>query len=116
MIKRTLYTLALVLLASSAYSQGEANWWYFGNNAGIHFAPVATNVTGGALNTTEGVASISDAAGNLLFYTDGVTVYNSTHTTMTNGIGLLGDASSTQSAIIVKQPGSSSLNWKFTVA
>jgi gliding motility-associated-like protein len=35
---------------------------------------------------------------------------------MTNGTGLLGDASSTQSAIIVKQPGSSSLYWIFTVA
>lgn len=84
---------------------GRFNNWYFGNTAGLSFAsgaPVA--LTNGALVTTEGCASISDESGNLLFYTDGVTVWNANHVPMTNGTGLTGHASSTQSAIIVQQP------------
>ena len=47
----------------------------------------------GALNTFEGVASISDYKGNLLFYTDGQKVWNSKHEIMPNGDGLMGDSS-----------------------
>lgn len=106
--------LFLVALCTLVSAQGEANWWYFGNNAGVHFNPAPTAVTNGALNTVEGVASISDVNGNLLFYTDGLTVYNANHTTMTNGTGLLGNTSSTQSAVIVRKPGSSTLYYIFT--
>lgn len=51
-----------------AFAQGETNFWYFGQNAGLDFtggSPVA--VTNGQLNINEGCASISDASGNLLF-------------------------------------------------
>jgi hypothetical protein len=86
---------------------GPASNWYFGTNAGISFnsgVPVA--LTDGAMTTTEGVATISDQSGNLLFYTNGITVWNRNHLTMTNGTGLNGDQSSTQSAIIVPVPSS----------
>ncbi len=36
----------------------------------------------GALITEGGCATISDASGNLLFYTDGITVYNRNHSIM----------------------------------
>ena len=94
----------------------EGNIWYFGEYAGIDFnsgAPVA--LTDGQVNTLEGCASIADANGDLLFYTDGMTVYNKNHIIMSNGSGLLGNNSSTQSAIIVKKPGSSTLYSIFTV-
>ena len=111
------FVLFLILKYTFLQSQipGPTTNWYFGNNAGITFnsgSPVA--LTNGILNTTEGVATISDNAGNLLFYTDGITVYNSSHAVMTNGTGLFGDASSTQSAIIVQQPGSNNLYYIFT--
>src|SRR5204862_3072102 len=61
--------------------------------------------TDGKLNTLEGSASISDSLGKLLFYTDGITVWDKTHKIMSNGIGLWGDMDATQSALIVKQPG-----------
>jgi hypothetical protein len=96
-----LYTLPLFPQA------GPASNWYFGTNAGITFnsgSPVA--LTNGALTTTEGVASISDQSGNLLFYTNGITVWNRLHGIMLNGAGLNGDQSSTQSAIIVNIPNS----------
>jgi hypothetical protein len=106
------FTLFLILKYIFLQSQipGPTTNWYFGNGAGITFnsgTPIA--LTNGALVTIEGVATISDDLGNLLFYTDGVTVYNRNHTIMVNGTGLFGDISSTQSAIIVKQPGNTNI-------
>lgn len=99
-------------------AQLETANWYFGRNAGVQFnlaAGSVTALTDGRLNTLEGCASISDRSGNLLFYTDGVTVYNRNHQIMTNGSNLFGDFSSTQSAIIVPLPGSSAIYYIFTV-
>ena len=103
------------LFTSFVYSKGEANIWYFGQNAGLDFnsgVPVA--LTNGQLVTDEGCATISNSSGQLLFYTDGVTVYNKNHTVMVNGTGLLGHSSSMQSATIVPKPGSSNLFYIFT--
>ena len=100
----------LIFLPAVVFSQNEANIWYFGENAGIDFnsgSPVA--LTDGQLFTDEGCATISDTSGNLLFYTDGSTVYDKNHAIMPNGTGLLGNNSSTQSAIIVKKPGSNTI-------
>lgn len=113
--------LALVFLfcfcSSYLFSQREANIWYFGSHAGLDFnsgSPVP--LTDGAISTTEGCASIASSAGNLLFYTDGITVWNKLHLAMPNGTGLLGDPSATQSGIIVPKPGSGSVYYVFTVA
>ena len=97
-------------------AQKEGNIWYFGEYAGLDFnggSPVV--LMDGMLNTLEGCASICDANGNLLFYTDGMTVYNKNHGVMPNGTGLLGNSSSTQSAIIVKKPESNTVYYIFTV-
>lgn len=112
--------LSLVLLVTSfgLYAQQEASNWYFGENAGIRFdaaAGTVTALTDGQLNTREGCSSISDANGNLLFYSDGTTVYNRNHSVMLNGNGLLGNPSSTQSAIIVAKPNDPTIYYIFTV-
>lgn len=62
----------------------------------------------------EGVASISNSVGNLLFYTDGVTVWNRTHKPMLNGSNLPGHFSTSQ-ALIVKQPGNSNIYFVFSL-
>lgn len=106
----------IVLISQLLIAQNEGNIWYFGNGAGLDFnsgAPVPLN--DGMLNTLEGCASISDVNGDLLFYTDGMLVYDKFHNIMPNGTGLLGNNSSTQSAIIVKQPQSSDIYYIFTV-
>jgi gliding motility-associated-like protein len=98
-----------------SHAQGEANIWYFGQNAGLDFNsgnPFA--LINGQLITDEGCATISDNTGQLLFYTDGITVYNRNHLIMVNGTGLLGHPSSTQSATIVPKPGSSNMYYIFT--
>ncbi len=113
---RALYILSMILWSLGLCAQQEAAVWYFGRNAGLDFnagAPVP--LTNGALNTYEGSASISDTNGNLLFYTDGITVWNRNHVPMPNGTGLLGDPSSTQSGIIVPKPGNPNSYYVFTV-
>jgi len=98
-----------------SHAQGEANIWYFGQNAGLDFnsgSPVA--LTNGQLVTDEGCATISNSSGQLLFYTDGITVYNKNHVVMINGNGLMGHPSSTQSATIIQKPGSNNLYYIFT--
>ena len=116
-IKRTLQ-IFLLLASLNCVGQGQSWYWYFGYGAGVNFpsggAPVA--VTNGQTNTLEGVATISDAAGNLLFYTDGSTVWNKLHAVMCNGTGLLGNGSSTQSGVIVPKPGSPNVYYLFSVA
>lgn len=110
-----LFISAYFLFCSSSFSQGESNFWYFGSNAGLDFnggVPVA--ITDGQLNTSEGCATVSDPSGNLLFYTNGFTVWDKTHTPMPNGTGLLGHSSSTQSAVIIQKPGSLTIYYIFT--
>lgn len=97
-------------------AQHEADIWYFGQFAGIDFrsgTPVA--LTNSAMSQYEGCASISDKEGNLLFYTDGMKVWNKNHSIMQNGTDLMGHPSSSQSGIIVPKPGSDSLLYIFTV-
>ncbi|MEO8147659.1 MAG: T9SS type A sorting domain-containing protein [Bacteroidia bacterium] len=111
-----LHIIIFLLLFGDAFAQKQAWHWYFGVNAGVEFntgSPVA--VTNGAMNTYEGNATISDSSGNLLFYTNGVNVYDANHTQMPNGFGLYGNSSATQSAVIVMKPGSDSLYYIFTV-
>ena len=101
----------IVVFTAEISAQNQANWWFFGAYAGLNFNsmstganPIPTAVNNGAMRTTEGCASISDASGNLLFYTDGITVWDSRHQTMPNGTGLMGNGSSTQSGVIVPDP------------
>jgi len=103
----------IILTCNVSFAQTSiGNNWYFGNHAGITFpGPVA--VTGGAMNTSEGCATISDNNGQLLFYTDGVTVWNSLHVPVATG--LFGHSSSTQSAIITPRPGSPNEYYIITV-
>ena len=116
MMKKHLLLLFVFILSLSCYAQGEANIWYFGDHAGLDFNsgnPVV--LTNGKLNTYEGCATISNSAGQLLFYTDGITVWNKNHQIMPNGNGLKGDPSSSQSAIIVPKPNQSNIYYIFTV-
>ncbi len=96
----------------------RTNHWYFGNGAGLDFSsgtPVA--VTDGKLHTSEGSAVMSDTAGNLLFYTDGDTIWNKNHLPMSNGTGLFGCGnygSTAQAALIIPKPQNDSIYYIFT--
>ncbi|MCC6371140.1 MAG: hypothetical protein IT236_09060, partial [Bacteroidia bacterium] len=65
------------------YGQNQTQKWYFGVNAGLNFATNPPSVlTNGSVIAYEGSASISDAAGNILFYTNGNIIYNKNHVVM----------------------------------
>jgi gliding motility-associated-like protein len=106
------------LYASVLSAQSPAGIWYFGKKAGLNFNtgnnPVSLN--DGQIETAEGCATLCDNSGNLLFYTDGIKIWNKNHLVMPNGSNLLGNPSSTQSAVIVPQPNSPNLFYVFTVA
>lgn len=109
-----LFTLLFSHTLASA--QHRADKWYFGVLAGLDFTSGSpTAISPSSINTNEGCSSISDSLGNLLFYTDGVTVWNRNHTVMPNGTGLTGGISATQSTLIVPLPGSNTLYYIFTV-
>src|SRR5690606_30471582 len=111
------YIFILIMFSSLAVqSQGPANNWYFGGGAGINLnTSHPTILNAGRSNTLEDCASMSHDEGQLLFYSDRTTVYNRSGNIMENGTGLLGDQSSTQSAIIIPQPISTTVYYIFTV-
>ena len=114
-IKSTVFILTIWISAFS-YAQNEAANWYFGNGAGLNFNfgyPVP--VQGGLIDTPEGCSTISDRLGNLQFYSDGIAVWTREHTIMQNGTDLLGNKSSTQSALIVPNPDNDNIYYIFTV-
>ncbi|MBS1914165.1 MAG: DUF11 domain-containing protein [Bacteroidetes bacterium] len=108
----------LAVLPSLLHAQQPqySHYWYFGHNCGMRFDPTGpAALTDGRLSTDEGCATISDrTTGRLLFYTDGVTVWDAAHNVMLNGSGLLGHSSSTQSAVIVPNPADSMKYYIFT--
>lgn len=112
--KPVLFTLIFLFSVVCASAQNQNNIWYFGANGGVDFnqSPV-TALTNGKLNTSEACASIADEGGALLFYTDGITVWNRQHAIMENGVGLSGNKSTTQT-IIVPCPDNDNLFFIFT--
>lgn len=109
--------LLFFALIANAQDHKRTAIWYFGENAGINFnTDPPTALTDGRVNTIEGCASICDTNGNLLFYTDGRTVWNKYHDTMVNGTGLSGHPSSAQSALIIPKPETDSVFYVFTTS
>lgn len=83
-MKKFFEILALAMLFSPySYSQGEEKVWAFGDKAGLNFNPALVTPTGNNLSQGyEGTASICDASGQLLFYTNGCWVWNRNHEIM----------------------------------
>jgi hypothetical protein len=119
-----LYILIFIFVLSFHISEGQnqSNIWYFGDHAGIDFniSPQVALSDGQTYlrlpqyGWNEGSSVISDNNGSLLFYTDGEKIWNRNHAIMTNGSGLMGHWSSTQSSLIIPQPGSDQFYYVFT--
>ncbi len=115
-MKNLLLLLAIATSSLTTLAQNEIKKWVFGQNAGLDFTSgTATPMFGSAMVTDDNSAAISDANGNLLFYTNGVTVWNRLNNVMSNGTGLLGNQSGGQPATIVPHPGNPNLFYVFTV-
>jgi len=115
-MKKSLLITLLVASYFSVSAQNETMNWYFGLNAGMNFSTaIPYALQGSALNTTEGTTVSSDSAGNLNFYSNGVSVWDKNGTVMPNGSGLFGSVSTTVSALAVPYPGNSNLHYLFTL-
>lgn len=120
---KTILLFVWLMALSSAYVSAQNrqnNQWYF-NNAALDFnSGQPVEVSGSAMITSEGSASVADRfTGQLLFYTNGITLWNRLNQPMPNGTGLLGGSealtSSTTAAVIMPRPGNPSQYYVFTV-
>lgn len=98
----------------------RANIWYFGNRAGIDFNPVFDNppgspvaITNERMDALEGTSTISDRNGQVLFFTDGNTVWNRQEDEVATDIGGT-TGNSSQAALIIPVPGDETLYYIFT--
>jgi len=107
----------LFTAARPALGQKYFNNWFFGGYAAIDFnTSPPSKILNSAMLADEGCSSVSDpATGTLLFYTNGDTVWNRNHQKMPNGIGLGGHRSSTQSSLVVPDPGNPQRYYIFSV-
>lgn len=119
-LMKLLTTILLITILGQGFAQKQGNIWYFGNGAGLNFNSYSPSaIVGGQISYingshSEGCSVISDSSGSLLFYSNGMTVWNRNHEIMPNGDGLMGNYSSTQSALIVPQPNSNRYFYLFT--
>lgn len=82
--------------------------WYFGYNSAMDFNSGTPQVLmNSAMTSFEGSTSISDDDGNLLFYSNGLQVWDRNHNVMPNGSGLMGgpSTSSRHQALGTPYPG-----------
>lgn len=100
----TLITITLLFFHLAVYSQKEDYIWTFGTQAGLDFKTDPPTAISTSINALESVASVSDGGGSLLFYTNGINVWNKNNNLMPNGYGLEGNSntSSAQGVLIVK--------------
>src|SRR5688572_17655886 len=82
--------LFLLFLTTTTRGQGNFNNWKFGDRASLDFNTTPPTSTSCEMNQAEGCATVSDNAGALLFYTDGVSVWDKNNAVMLNGRGLAG--------------------------
>ncbi len=111
-------SLCPVLLQLSLAAQGvnqnyRRNWHYSGNRyTYVNSSSLAVNYA--QYLFSEGNATISDAQGGLLFYTDGMSVFDRNNNLMDNGDNLFGSGACAQPAIIVPMPGNVGKYYIFT--
>ncbi len=85
----TTMMLLLVHVLHAQYNAPENRVWAFGMRAGINFnsgtpVPFSTKI-----NSSNACASTCDSAGQLLFYTDGNTIWNRYHDTMPSAVSIV---------------------------
>lgn len=107
-----------MMLSVELFAQYQGNVWVFANGNTLDFSVTPPQpITGSQIMPNdievEGVASISDQNGNLLFYTDGVSIWDWQHTVISNS--LMGHQSSTNSAFIVPVPSAANAFYLFTL-
>lgn len=79
----------IILITDVAFAQKENNVWAFGYQVGIDFNTSPPTMIEPAMTTNGGSASVCDTNGQLLFYTQGDTIWDKNGQVMPNGAGLI---------------------------
>ncbi|MEZ4720330.1 MAG: gliding motility-associated C-terminal domain-containing protein [Flavobacteriales bacterium] len=84
----------------------------FSNGFPVNSTSTIPNTGIQSMNTT----TMSDENGNLLFYSNGTTIWNSSNVVMTNGSGLNGNVLATQNVLAVPYPNNPDRYFLFTMS
>lgn len=134
-MKQIIMVFSLLYLTLGLYAQKENYNWLFSRNVGLTWnttrnfpaiglfgTAIDTNLSGipteipSSIYTHEGCFAISDVDGNLLFYSNGITIWDKNGNPMPNANGdLTGHSSSAQSGLIIPYPGDNNKYIAFTL-
>jgi gliding motility-associated-like protein len=110
----TIVIIIVLLCFTEAHAQKEADTWILGDGIGITFkSGHPEKINDGKWNTFIN-AVVSDVNGNLLFYTDGISVSDRSYNKMPNGDGLIGTQYFAPTCQIVPVPGNPQRYYIFT--
>ncbi|MBK8681988.1 MAG: T9SS type A sorting domain-containing protein [Bacteroidetes bacterium] len=87
-MKNYFLLITMIAFCNHGYSQLQNANWVFGDSVGLSFSDDSIFTFNSKLGCWHASATISDSAGQLLFYTNGQSVFNKNHELMTNGDGL----------------------------
>ena len=100
----------LLLWTNFVHSQNQN--FAFGRNVRLN---TPSTFQFGSINTIEGSSCLSNAAGQILAYSEGLNAYDRNNNVMPNGALLFGGSSTAQSALIVQQPNTPNILYLFTL-
>jgi hypothetical protein len=110
-MKRKSQVLCVFFIATglAGSAQKETYNWYFPLGGALNFStsPPQPLANSSMTMISDPCGAISDANGNLLFYTNSQTVWDRNDNVMPNGSNLMTDFSDSQSGYIVQDPGNS---------
>jgi gliding motility-associated-like protein len=113
----------LLIIPFILQAQGENNNWVFGQKMGIDFNQNPPQLFESNIRTMETSSAVSDASGNLLFYTMGCRTWDRNGNEMPNSTGLLGNGpvvlgmprgSSAYGVAIIPNPGNPNQYYVFS--
>ena len=113
--KQICFLCIFILVSHQVFSQGENNIWCLDSFQSIDFSKNPILIDSSREVNKSGVSTISDKNGSLLFYTNGIEVWDRFHNRMPNGFGL-NAGSDTWQNLIVKKPGSNSIYYLFVTS
>lgn len=95
---------------------GQTFNWTFGEKALLQFSEdgLVSSSMPGSIDIPKGVSAISDEAGNLVFFTDGIRVYTSGFFFMNDATDLQGNPLANQSSLFVPSSGNPNKYFLFT--
>lgn len=114
-MRTLLICIIVALLSIISNAQSQTDNWFFGEESGLIFDPSKVSIANNSqIQAPAGCTAFSDVNRQLLFYTNGETVWNKDHEIMENGSDLSGEVSNTQSSLIIPKPNSTTNYYLFT--